>query len=64
MMTPIENRFQELNAKLQELLAYELQLSRQQHASAGVFDFVIRGLIITLAIILTLSLLLNISWQI
>ena len=62
MMTPIENRFQELNAKLQELLTYELQLSRQQHASAGVsFDFVIRGLIITLAIILTLSLLLNIS---
>lgn len=62
MMIHIENRFQELNGKLQELLAYELQLSRQQHTAACVvFDFVIRGLIITLAIILTLSLLLNIS---
>jgi methyl-accepting chemotaxis protein len=62
MMVHIENRFQELNGKLQELLTYEQQLSRQQHVSAGVsFDFVIRGLIITLAVILTLSLLLNIS---
>jgi methyl-accepting chemotaxis protein len=62
MMVHIENRFQEINGKLKELIAYELQLSRQQHASAGVsFNFVIRGLIITLAIILTLSFFLNIS---
>ena len=62
-MTPqVENRFQELNGKLQELLAYEQQLSRQQHASAGVtFALVIKALLVTLAVTILLSLLMNIS---
>jgi methyl-accepting chemotaxis protein len=62
MMTPIENRFQALNGKLQELLAYEQQLSRQQHASASAtYKLIITAFLITLAIAIVLSLLMNIS---
>ena len=62
LTTHMENRFQELNAKLNELLTYEQQLSKQQHASAGsTFAFVIKGLLATLAVTILLSLLMNIS---
>ncbi len=62
-MTPqVENRFQELNGKLKELLAYEQQLSRQQHTSAGAtFAFVIKALLVTLAVTILLSFLMNVS---
>ena len=62
MMTPIENRFQELNGKLKELLAYEQQLGRQQYASAGAtFSLVISAFLVTLAVAVGLSLLLSLS---
>ena len=62
MMPQVENRFQELNGKLKELLAYEQQLSRQQHTSAGAtFALVIKALLVTLAVTILLSLLMNIS---
>jgi methyl-accepting chemotaxis protein len=58
----VESRFQTLNGKIRELLTYELQLSRQQHASAGAtFSMVTKALLVTLAITLTLSFLLNLS---
>ncbi|MHB8770557.1 MAG: methyl-accepting chemotaxis protein [Syntrophales bacterium] len=60
MMTPIETRFQALNGKLQELLAYEQQLSRQQHASAGdSFTLVVRSFFVTLVVAIALSILLS-----
>lgn len=62
MTLPIENRFQALNTKLQELLAYEQQLSRGQHAAAGTtYNVVIRGFMITLVAAIALSILMNIS---
>lgn len=58
----VENRFQTLSGKIRELLTYEQQLSRQQHASAGAsFSLITKALLITLAIILVLSFLLNLS---
>ena len=62
MMTPIENRFQELNGKVKELLAYEQQLSKNQHASAGAtFNLVITAFLVTLAVAIGLSLLLSLA---
>jgi methyl-accepting chemotaxis protein len=58
----IEKQFQALNGKIRELLTYELQLSREQQASAGAtFSLVTKALLITLAITLVLSFLLNLS---
>ena len=62
MMNPIENRFQALNTKLQELLAYEQKLSRQQHAAAGdTFTLVTRAFLITLVVAIALSILVSLS---
>ncbi|MCE5280965.1 MAG: methyl-accepting chemotaxis protein [Deltaproteobacteria bacterium] len=62
MMTPIENRFQSLNGKLQELLAYEQQLSQQQYGSAGTtFTFVVTAFLIALAVAIVLSILVSLS---
>ncbi len=62
MMNPIETRFQALNGKLQELLAYEQKLSRQQHAAAGdTFNLVIRSFLVTLAVAIALSILVSLS---
>jgi len=62
MMNPIESRFQELNAKLKEMLAYEQQLSRGQYASAGTaFGLVIKAFLVTLAVAIGLSLLLSLT---
>jgi methyl-accepting chemotaxis protein len=62
MTLQVETRSQELNGKLKELLVYEQQLSRQQHASAGAtFALVIKALLVTLAVTILLSLLMNIS---
>jgi methyl-accepting chemotaxis protein len=62
MMTPIENRFQELNGKLRELQVYEQQLSRQKHASAGdTFNLAVRSFLVTLVVAIILSLLVSLS---
>ena len=60
MMSPIESRFQELNGKLQELLAYEQRLSKQQQAFVGdTFTLVIRIFLITLLVAIALSILVS-----
>ena len=62
MTHQVENSFQVLNGNLQELLAYEQQLSRGQHDSAGnSFALVTRAFFITLAIAIVLSILVNIA---
>jgi methyl-accepting chemotaxis protein len=58
----VENRYQTLSGNLQELLAHEQQLSRRQHDSAGdAFALVTRAFLITLAVAIVLSFLVNIA---
>ncbi len=60
MTTQTENNFQALNGNLQEPLTYEQQLSRRQHAPAGdTFNLVTKSFLITLAIAIALSILVN-----
>jgi methyl-accepting chemotaxis protein len=60
MMNPIENRFQELNGKLKELLSYEQKLSNREYESAGdTFNLVTRSFLVTLAVAIAMSILVN-----
>jgi len=60
MMNPLETRFQALNGKFQELLAYEQKLSRQQHTSAGdTFILVTRSFFVAVAVAIALSFLVS-----
>jgi methyl-accepting chemotaxis protein len=61
MMTPLENRFQALNEKMGELLAYESALNKEKYDQSSVsYNRILKFFVVTLTIALLLSVLMSI----